>query len=103
MVNLFHCELNNLCGDGAGTQATFNLEGHHENMIYVYPDAEHNPETNSPAWFFEPDSIDFAFFDALIDELQSNYCVDTSRIFATGASAGGIFRDVVLCQISSGI
>lgn len=41
---------------------------------------------------------DLPFVDALIMQLQSSYCVDTQRIFATGHSNGAFFTNAIGCQ-----
>ncbi|QQR90062.1 MAG: hypothetical protein IPJ88_18255 [Myxococcales bacterium] len=45
----------------------------------------------------EVESDNLAFFDALVEHLLSNYCVDTDRIFASGFSAGGGFTSLLGC------
>jgi poly(3-hydroxybutyrate) depolymerase len=40
---------------------------------------------------------DVDFFDALVALLEANYCVDTSRIFAMGHSAGGLISNYLGC------
>jgi polyhydroxybutyrate depolymerase len=40
---------------------------------------------------------DVDFFDALVALLKANYCVDTSRIFAMGHSAGGLISNYLGC------
>lgn len=57
-----------------------------ENFIVVYPDGI------SKKWASPGGNIDdVGFIDALIDALSSSYNVDADRIFATGASNGGMF------------
>jgi polyhydroxybutyrate depolymerase len=41
---------------------------------------------------------DLAFFDALIDRLETQLCVDTKRIFSMGFSGGGSFSGVLACR-----
>jgi poly(3-hydroxybutyrate) depolymerase len=42
---------------------------------------------------------DIAFTRALISWLEANYCVDTSRLFSTGFSYGGLMSDTIACQM----
>jgi polyhydroxybutyrate depolymerase len=40
---------------------------------------------------------DVPFFDALLTQIESGYCVDEHRIFAAGHSAGGFFTNALGC------
>jgi poly(3-hydroxybutyrate) depolymerase len=42
---------------------------------------------------------DIAFLNAMLTWLESNLCVDTTRIMATGMSYGGIMSDTIGCQM----
>ena len=95
-------------GTGAGTQTSFNLESTTTGggkAIFVYPDALPKQEPNDGGVAIDwvtplgasNKGIDFAFFEALVQQIESSYCVDTDRIFATGISAGGIFTNFVGC------
>lgn len=46
---------------------------------------------------------DVAFTAALIDTLQTNYHIDTQRVFATGFSMGGFFCHRLACEMSNRI
>lgn len=41
---------------------------------------------------------DMAYPDALLEHFESNYCIDSSRIFTTGHSMGGQYTGMVGCQ-----
>ncbi|HZL19699.1 MAG TPA: PHB depolymerase family esterase, partial [Polyangia bacterium] len=94
-------------GTGAGTQSSFNLESSNTGggkAIFVYPDAltKTEPDGTTAIDWVTPlgasnKGIDFAFFEALVQQIETNYCVDESRVFATGISAGGIFTNFVGC------
>jgi polyhydroxybutyrate depolymerase len=90
-------------GTGKQTQSSFNLESANTGggkAIFAYPDALTKVEpdgTTAVDWDTTTTGVDFAFFDALVKELESKYCVDTHRIFATGISAGGIFTNFMGC------
>jgi len=45
-----------------------------------------------------PTNDDLAYFDAVLKEVGSTLCVDTSRVYATGLSNGAMFSSVLLCQ-----
>ena len=94
-------------GTGAQTQSSFNLESTNTGggkAIFVYPDAltKTEPDGTMAIDWVTPlgasnKGIDFAFFEALVAQLENNYCIDLNRIFATGISAGGIFTNFVGC------
>jgi polyhydroxybutyrate depolymerase len=89
--------LNGVGGDGQGAQRAFGLEAGHR-AVFIYPDSTPHPDAGgSTAWYFESDGVDVAFFDALIGELTSNYCIDMDRIFVVGISSGGIMSNMLGC------
>jgi polyhydroxybutyrate depolymerase len=90
---------------GTGTMARqyFNLEVNNgrgsitnDRAIFVYPDGLAN-DGGSTSWSFTTTSADMAFFDALVAQLKSSYCIDTSRIFVTGHSAGAMATNALGC------
>jgi polyhydroxybutyrate depolymerase len=52
-------------------------------LSYVYP-------AGAGACFADdfPDTPDLPYFDAMLAEVESNYCVDTTRVFVAGYSSG---------------
>jgi polyhydroxybutyrate depolymerase len=46
---------------------------------------------------------DLAFTDALIDTVVADWCADTSRIYSTGMSNGGLFTSDLVCNRSTRI
>jgi polyhydroxybutyrate depolymerase len=60
--------------------------------LLVHPDALGDPT----AW--DNGGDDVLFFDAMLELLSSLYCVDMSRVFATGHSSGGFFTNTLGCQ-----
>ena len=88
---------NGVGGTGPQAQTGFNVETGHR-AIFVYPTALPNSQANgSIAWDFSSTGVDVPFFDAMLAYVEQNYCVDTSRIFALGASSGGIFSNMLGC------
>ena len=59
--------------------------------ILVYPDAQGMPT----AW---DNAHDVPFFDALLAQVENDYCVDEARVFATGHSSGGFFSNELGCR-----
>ena len=41
---------------------------------------------------------DLAFFDAMLEKVQSTYCIDKKRIFAVGFSQGGFMTNTLGCE-----
>jgi len=64
-----------------------------DRTIFVYPDGA-NAAT---AWDLAENSRDMAFFDALVAQMEAQYCVDRDRIFATGQSFGALMTNAVGC------
>ena len=50
-----------------------------------------------------PDNPDVAFMEALLDELESDLCIDTTKVFSTGQSNGAQMSSVLACQMSDRI
>jgi polyhydroxybutyrate depolymerase len=47
------------------------------------------------------EQVDYDFFDAVVAELEGNYCVDPGRMFATGHGAGAYFSNQLGCLRSA--
>jgi poly(3-hydroxybutyrate) depolymerase len=62
-----------------------------DDAIVVHPDALGDPTS----WETERD---VPFFDALVETLSSELCIDADRIFATGHSSGGFFSNALGCE-----
>ena len=66
--------------------------------IFVYPDGlPLDSQGGSAGWDLAADGIDVQFFDAMLSALSGEYCVDASRVFATGHSYGGFFSNALGC------
>lgn len=44
---------------------------------------------------------DYQFFDALVQEISENYCIDPDEIYAVGHSLGGWFTSMLSCARGS--
>ncbi|KAJ4395232.1 hypothetical protein N0V91_010982 [Didymella pomorum] len=80
------------------SNATYGFEG-----ISVYPEGvAMNNSKGTQQFQGDPDSPpsidDVTFTLELLDELQKTYCIDTSRIWATGKSNGAGFTTVLACD-----
>ncbi|MBK6459804.1 MAG: hypothetical protein IPF92_02165 [Myxococcales bacterium] len=79
---------------GASARPYLDLEGRSEGAVFVYPDAiRGNWDLNTPY----AQNPDFAFFDALMRELSDTLCLDATRFFAVGTSAGAYFANQLAC------
>jgi len=82
-----------------------NLQINGQDIIAVYPAGAYGPgkyyNSSSRAWQGAPYSPygvdDVAFTENMVRELQSNLCVDNSRLYASGKSNGGAFTNVLAC------
>jgi len=88
--------LNGVGGDGKGAQSSFKLETNHRG-IFVYPDSIFKESSNANDWDYTGNGYDVAFFDALITELTTKYCIDTSRIFSVGVRSVGNMSNMLGC------
>lgn len=73
-------------------------------VIAIYPEGTRG--TNGSSWEGAPYSTgadDVQFTTDLLNELESKYCVDTSRIYAAGISNGGGFTSLLACQLAGRI
>lgn len=74
--------------------------------IFVYPDPlwhDFDGWGNLGGWLLGPHAApangdqDLVFTEAVLDYMENNYCIDTTRVFATGHSWGGDMAQVVSC------
>ncbi len=77
-----------------------------EPTIFAYPDPlwrDFDGWGNYGGWLLGPHAApadgmeDLVYTEAILDELEASYCIDTERIFATGHSWGGDMAAVVAC------
>lgn len=72
-------------GDSGGTPS-----------ILIYPDGLHTPQGG--AGWDNLNGRDVALFDAIVAKTQEDFCVDVTRIFATGHSYGGVMSNTLGCE-----
>lgn len=89
-------------GSGARMESYSNLDS--LPAIVVYPDSLPG-KRGFTAWQGAPYSVDgerdIAFVRQLIETLPSQYCVDSTKIFAVGMSNGGSFATIVGCEMGN--
>jgi poly(3-hydroxybutyrate) depolymerase len=69
--------------------------------VFVYPQALNRTHADGsggdiPRWDLDGDE-DLLFFDAMVSEIGGAYCLDQSKVFATGFSSGGNFSHQLAC------
>ena len=52
---------------------------------------------NDTGWDLTGNGVDVALFDALLDQLSSEYCIDPARVFSAGHSFGGYMSNELAC------
>lgn len=68
------------------------------NAIVAYPQGIKNQWTGDPEAPVLSEINDIAFANDLLDYMEENYCVDTSRVYASGFSNGGGLTDLLACS-----
>jgi polyhydroxybutyrate depolymerase len=85
-------------GDGTGMQRNVPFESASgDSAIVAYPDGI------GRTWDLETthDNRDIAFVEALLTDVEHDFTIDRTQVFATGYSSGGFFANVLACQRSS--
>ena len=92
-------------GENAFAQADtsrFGALGQLDGFVVVTPSGTGNPvhldTTDPPAT-----NPDLQFVAALVDQVESTQCIDTSRVYATGFSDGAIMASQLACTMSDRI
>ncbi len=78
----------------------FGALGQHDGFVVVFPNGTGSPvhwdTTDRP-----PHNPDLAFVSAMVDQLESTQCIDTSRVYASGLSDGSFMVSLVACTMSN--
>jgi len=72
-----------------------------DSTIFVAPNGQDNGancSTASNCGWPNPNNTDLALADAVVAELEQNFCIDTNRIFATGWSYGASMSYKTACE-----
>jgi len=78
-----------------------------QDFLAVYPQGLPDGKTGTPFWA-HVGAIDYgideaAFVNTLLDTLQTRFCIDTQRIYATGFSNGGGMTNFLACRLAGRI
>jgi len=77
-----------------------------DTTIFIAPNGQQNNKNCTQAsgcGWPNPNNSDLDFADALVAEMEKNFCIDTNRIFATGWSYGGSMSYKTECERALGI
>lgn len=67
--------------------------------LFVYPDGQPQLESlMATGWNRAAGSEDLAFFDAMLEELAKDDCLDTTRVFSVGHSRGARMVEALSCH-----
>ena len=80
----------------------FGTLGQLDGFIVVTPSGTGNPvhwDTTDPS----TTNPDLRFVDSLLNQIEATQCIDTSRVYATGFSDGGIMAFQLACTMSARI
>lgn len=72
-----------------------------DTAIFVAPNGQQNNASCTQAsgcGWPNPNNTDLALADAVVAQLEENFCIDTNRIFATGWSYGGSMSYKTACE-----
>ena len=76
----------------------FDQLAENENFIVVYPNGIDNSWTVNSS-----NNPDIDFIEALLDQLENDYKIESNRIYSTGMSNGGNFSFTLACELSNRI
>jgi polyhydroxybutyrate depolymerase len=85
---------------GGGPIAYYGIRTGFPNAIYVAAQGLPSTEGGTDYGWANTNGRDVDFTKAMIESLESNYCVDKSRVFSTGFSYGGIMSLTLACQMA---
>ncbi len=90
-------------GEGAALHSElsrFGTLGQQDGFVVAFPEGSGNPvrwNTTDPG----PSNPDLQFVAALVDALESNLCIDTSRVYASGFSDGAYMVSLLACTMAN--
>lgn len=92
--------------DSQATLSRFTDPSINPHMIAVFPNGQAGSDNGELCWEGAPycsnAASDKVFVTDLLNYMRNNYCVDNTRIYASGKSNGGGFVDVLACSPDHG-
>jgi len=94
-------------GDVQATVTGYEEFAEDNGFVVVHPTAVPPNGSDRNSWELAdldaPGKDDLAFTNELLDLLIEDYCVDESRVYATGLSGGGMFTSRLVCDMADRI
>lgn len=78
----------------------FGVLGQQDGFVVAFPQGTGNPaqwDTTSQ----KPTNPDLQFVTAMLDQIESTQCIDTSRVYASGFSDGSFMVSLLACTMSN--
>jgi polyhydroxybutyrate depolymerase len=69
-----------------------------EEAVLVYMQSLRTPSTAIEGGWDDERENNAAFFEAVLSSLESEFCIDESRVFVAGTSSGAIFANLLACR-----
>jgi polyhydroxybutyrate depolymerase len=69
-----------------------------EEAVLVYMQSLRTPSTAIEGGWGDQRENNAAFFEAVLDSVQSELCIDEHRVFVAGTSSGAIFANLLACR-----
>lgn len=85
---------------GFGVSGFYGVQKGYPNAIYVAPQGlDSGSDAGNDYGWPNTGGEDIAFAKAMVAWVEAHFCVDTSRIFSTGMSYGGVMSETIACQM----
>jgi polyhydroxybutyrate depolymerase len=69
-----------------------------QDAVLVYMQSLRTPSTAVEGGWGDERESNAAFFEAVLDSIESEFCIDDERVFVAGTSSGAIFSNLVACR-----
>jgi polyhydroxybutyrate depolymerase len=69
-----------------------------EEAVLVYMQSLRAPSSALDGGWDDQREANAAFFEAVLDSMESEFCIDDSRVFVAGTSSGAIFANLLACR-----
>lgn len=86
-------------GSAADAEVAYGLDSLPSIVVYPYPTVGKDGYLAWQGAPYSSGSDDVSFTSAIIDELQSELCIDRTKIYAIGMSNGGGFVSLLSCKL----